>query len=122
MTLSARDRARYARHLLLSEIGEAGQAKLCAARVHPAAGDEGVARTALDYLARAGVQTAEDGVAVALADREQALRVAGDESLVEAARALLGAIAAVDVMRDVVGFGGVGEQPIPSLSVRAEEA
>jgi molybdopterin/thiamine biosynthesis adenylyltransferase/rhodanese-related sulfurtransferase len=52
--LDAWDRQRYARHLLLSEVGEAGQAKLKAASVL-CVGAGGLGSPALMYLAAAGV-------------------------------------------------------------------
>ncbi|ACY16676.1 ThiF family adenylyltransferase [Haliangium ochraceum] len=51
---------RYARHILLPEIGGLGQARLLAARVRVALGqDPGAEQVALAYLAAAGVGTLE---------------------------------------------------------------
>jgi sulfur-carrier protein adenylyltransferase/sulfurtransferase len=52
--LSAQERARYARHLLLPEIGEVGQRRLRAARV-AVVGAGGLGSPVLQYLAAAGV-------------------------------------------------------------------
>ncbi len=54
--LSEEERERYSRHLLLSEIGEAGQEKLKAAKV-AVIGAGGLGCPVLQYLAAAGVGT-----------------------------------------------------------------
>ena len=54
MTLSAEDRERYARHLVIPELGEEGQEKLAAAAVL-VVGTGGLGSPVLSYLAAAGV-------------------------------------------------------------------
>jgi len=69
MTLSPTERERYSRHLLLPEIGEAGQLKLKAARVL-VVGAGGLGSPASLYLAAAGVGT----LGIADHDRVDAVR------------------------------------------------
>ncbi len=78
MALSSRDRVLYARHLLLAEIGSAGQEQLCATLVDvPADVDRETATVALDYLRRAGVKVRSDQTALnagsSVADRDASL-------------------------------------------------
>ena len=107
MALAELDRVRYARHLLLPEIGAGGQERLNAARVRvsPAA-DEGAGAVAREYLARAGVQVAPEGEhLVELPGGEAVLSLAGSPELLEAARALAGALAAVETVKAVLQLG-----------------
>jgi adenylyltransferase/sulfurtransferase len=110
MSLSDTQRARYARHLLLPELGEAGQLRLCAGRVrHGADRDPGALGVARDYLARAGVGEsaavdATDAAEVWL-DVGDPAQLAGRPELLEAARALCGAFAAVEAIKALAGLG-----------------
>lgn len=106
------DKLRYARHLLLAEIGEAGQRRLCAAGFRiGASADPRVAAVAGDYLTRSGMQTLPSGAsdALALPGSEQVACLAGDVALQEAAAALLGAYAAVEAIKACVGAGRAGQ-------------
>ncbi len=112
MALSARDRVLYARHLLLHEIGSAGQERLCQTHVQfPHAGDEAVAAVAADYLARAGLvvgDLARDAAHTEMAEVADSTAVhvlAGEPELVHAAQALLGALSATDVIKRAAGLG-----------------
>ena len=93
MALSDVERRRYARHLLLPEIASSGQERLCASRVRAPVG------VASEYLTRAGVQVAEDG-------RElREIEVESDPLLAEAARALSGALSAVEAVKAILELG-----------------
>ena len=107
-------RRRFARQLLLAEIGEAGQARLCASRVKVADGaDAQAAETARAYLDRAGLQVVDDGealeAAVPSADAIGAL--ARDEEQRPAAAALAGAFAAVEAMKVALSLERPGTLP-----------
>lgn len=96
MPLDEASRLRYARHLALPEVGEAGQEKLLAARVL-VVGAGGLGSPALLYLAAAGVGTlgVADGDAVDASNlQRQVLYAAADagRSKTEAAAARLSAL------------------------------
>jgi len=120
MSLTPTQRARYARHLLLPEIGEAGQERLLASRVRVsgASGAEAVARS---YLERAGVQLGDTGEQLRVASDARLDALAGSPLLLEAARALAGAFAAVETIKSVVGIGHPSELP-EALSLVSEDA
>lgn len=94
--LSPDDRRRYARQVLLPEIGEAGQRALL----------DGRARTESEiaalYLRRAGVTLGDGGVDVTVAPRPSA------PALAEAERFLAGAFGAVEAIKAIVGIGEPG--------------
>lgn len=123
MSLTSTQRARYARHLLLPEIGEQGQLRLLASRVRvPVGADAGALMAARSYLERAGVQVdADSGAPLNLASAQQIEALAGDPLLFEAARALAGAFAAVETIKSVAGIGQPSELP-DELSLASEDA
>ena len=96
--------SRFARHLLLPQIGEAGQRRLLETELR-LEGDAGVVKVAESYLSRAGVRIGE-GAVQSVASSEQVARVAGDAALEPAARALLGALAAVEAIRATLALPG----------------
>jgi hypothetical protein len=100
VALSPSERQRYARHLLLPEIGSSGQERLCAARVRmPDGVDPATMQIASEYLERAGVLVGDEG-------RElQHVEVQADPLLAEAARALGGALSAVEAVKAILGIG-----------------
>jgi hypothetical protein len=107
--LSDADKALYARQILLSELGLAGQARLGAAEVRIAAGtDSRVTAVARDYLTRAGVASgvqrtaALDLPAVSRLDVE---RTAGAGALEDCAAWLLGSFTAVEAIKAAAGVG-----------------
>jgi adenylyltransferase/sulfurtransferase len=127
MGLSDAQRARYARHLLLPELGETGQLRLLAALARPGgAADAGALAVARGYLSRAGLGIATDArdtaVALDIPDGEAVVRLAGAPELVDAARALAGAFAAVEAIKAVAQIGARGELPQEfSLATHASE-
>lgn len=110
--LSPADRQRYARHLLLVEIGEAGQARLRAAPLQlPVDADPRASSVAREYLERAGVgegageRGGTGGTAVPQLNRDAVRVFAGDPQLEHAAAAVLGALHAVEVIKAELGLG-----------------
>lgn len=86
-------------------IGEPAQRALAEERLR-APGDE----TARDYLERAGVVFEQNGAAAQEAGAESADLVA-DPRLADAARALLGAFAAVETIKAATGLGVPAKWP-----------
>jgi hypothetical protein len=121
---------RFARHLLLAEIGEVGQARLCATRARVAAAvDPRVAGVARDYLERAGIivsseieatnSISEAHLEVPVLDAQSVRALAGRVELEEAAAALAGAFAAVETIKHAVGAGTAAALP-PGLCLGGE--
>ena len=104
---------RFARHVLLPEIGEDGQARLEGARVE-LRGDAAAVAVARAYLERAGVTVAAGGRAVDVAPA-----TAGRPELAAAAAFLGGAFAAVEVIKAEVGAGEPAS--LPSLPLTGPE-
>jgi hypothetical protein len=138
MGLSDAQRARYARHLLLPELGETGQLRLLAARARPGgAADAGALAVARGYLSRAGLGIAvearpraleqntdacDTAVALDIPDAAGVARLAGAPELLDAARALAGAFAAVEAIKAAAQIGVRGELPQEfSLAAHAGE-
>jgi hypothetical protein len=104
MGLTARDRARYTRHLLLTQLGDTAQERLLATRVRVgsnANADAGALAVARTYLTRAGVTFSDDENAseLGIATSSEVERLAGRRELLEPARALAGALAAVSAIQ-----------------------
>lgn len=108
----------YVRQLLLPEIGEAGQERLC--RTHVALAPDASTRAvdvAWEYLARAGVPRAEvnagvrDTCSLDVPDAAAVERLAGSALLVDAAATLAGAFAAVEAIKTAVGAGRAANLP-----------
>lgn len=112
MSLDAAARRRYARQLLLGEIGEAGQKRLLDARFRRGVGcDANAFVVAADYLERAGSKLATDGEPVSIPDEEAVRRFAGADALVAPAAAIVGAFAAVEQIKATLGCGEAREFP-----------
>lgn len=124
MGLTDAQRARYARHLLLPELGELGQSRLLASAVRPNQdADPGALEVARSYLSRAGLRLATEaceGAAMTLASSATVARVAGAPELLEAARALAGAFAAVEAIKAAAGIGQQSGLPA-AFSLVSEE-
>ena len=106
--LAPPDQQRFSRHLLLSQIGEAGQLRLCAAQVRACAdADPRAACVAYRYLERAGmrINTEATSQVIALPSAESLHALAGSVELEGAAAALAGAFAAVEAIKHALGVG-----------------
>lgn len=110
--LSVADRQRFARHLLLAEVGEAGQERLCAAAVQLSGDtDPRVTAVARDYLERAGIAVTDGAGSAAQSSPSPALTsadvhaFAGDSALEPAAAAVLGALHAVETIKRELALG-----------------
>ncbi|MFI5307838.1 MAG: hypothetical protein ACHQ53_10820 [Polyangiales bacterium] len=120
--LKPAQKQRYARHLLLPEIGADGQARLCAASVRfPGSADVRASDVARVYLERAGIDVrpadAENAtLARAVPATREVQAIAGAPDLVEAAAALCGALAAVEVIKAELGIGRAAGLPAVVLS------
>ena len=119
MSLDATARRRYARQLLLGEIGEAGQERLLDAsfRREPS-GDADACAVAAEYLRRAGCpETKGDGAPMHAPPTEAVVRFAGKGFLRAPAAAVLGAFAAVEHLKAVLEVGEPQDFP-PDLTLQ----
>ena len=107
MSLDATARRRYARQLLLGEIGQAGQERLFTAGFRrEAEGDADAYAVAAEYLRRAGCpETESGGTSIGAPTTEAVMRFAGSESLRAPAAAVLGAFAAVEHLKQALEIG-----------------
>lgn len=106
--LTDADKATYARQILLSELGVAGQERLGATQVHLASdADPRAAEVARAYLDRAGVGAHADATprTVQVATAERVAQLAGDPALEDCAAWLLGSLAAVEAIKSASGAG-----------------
>ncbi len=110
MSLDAAARRRYARQLLLGEIGEIGQELLLAARFRCSAdGDPYAYAVAAEYLERAGCSADEDGAVLPVPTPAEVMRFAGSPALARPAAAIMGAFTAVEYLKEVVGLAAASE-------------
>lgn len=98
--MDAAERKRWGRQIRLAEVGEAGQARLCATTVTPSSrGDVG--HFEVRYLTGAGVAVSSTGDAPAAGDLEPLLSSLGVHH--SASRDLAeGALRALSVLRSVI--------------------
>ena len=121
MSLDAAARRRFARQLLLGEIGEAGQERLLQAGFRSDLGcDEDAYTAAADYLRRAGCVPDETGEPVLAPDVEAVRQLAGSPALRDAAALIAGSFAAVEHLKEVLGIAAA--RPLPSDLKLSSEA
>ncbi|MBW1761030.1 MAG: hypothetical protein JRE45_06975 [Deltaproteobacteria bacterium] len=110
MNLDAAARRRYARQLLLGEIGEAGQVRLLEAGFRLGAdGDADATAAAVEYLERAGCVADETGALLRVPNPSAVMRFAGSPALREPAAAIMGAFSAVEHLKEVLGIAAARE-------------
>jgi hypothetical protein len=118
--LNERQLRLYSRQVILRELGQAGQAQLCAARVAAAdSSSAGATSVALDYLERAGMQVldapAEGVLPLAVLSADEA-----DPALQACAEWLHGAWAAVETIKQCTGVGSPALAAPPSLTAEVD--
>jgi hypothetical protein len=112
LSLDAAARRRYARQLLVGEIGELGQLRLLDARFRPGAGgDVEATAVAAEYLERAGCAADQSGTELRAPDASAVLRFAGSPAFREPAAAIMGAFSAVEHLKEVLGIAAAREFP-----------
>ena len=125
MTLTDRERVLYARQLLLAEVGPAGQARLFAARAEPASpdADSGALALARDYLTRAGLgrhaEQASKSVPIAVPASASIEGLFEHPEHAPVARALVGALCAVETIKTALELGTPGPT-LPPFSLSEE--
>ena len=121
MSLDATARRRYARQLLIGEIGEAGQLRLLDAGFrHGADGDVDATAVAAEYLERAGCSGDEAGAELRVPNASAVLRFAGSLALREPAAVIIGAFSAVEHLKKVLGIAAARELP-PELTLSSKD-
>ena len=112
MSLDAAARRRYARQLLLGEIGEAGQERLLDACFSPGAdGDADAYAVAAEYLQRAGCSATQSGAVLRVPRTAGVMRFAGSPALAAPAAEIAGAFAAVEHIKEALGIAAARELP-----------
>jgi len=120
LSLDAAARRRYARQLLLGEIGEAGQERLLEAGFRRGAeGDADATAVAAEYLERAGCSADGAGAELRVPDASDVMRFAGSPALREPAAAIMGAFSAVEHLKAVLGIADARELS-PELTLSTE--
>lgn len=104
---------RFARQVLVAEIGEAGQRRIGESSIR-ASGDARASEIANEYLVRAGARIGS-GREVVIEPREVG-RIAGREDLREAAAFLAGSLAAAAALLEVAGASGKPAPAAPCLT------
>ena len=121
MKLDAAARRRYARQLLLGEIGESGQLRLLDAGFRQGSdSDADATAVAVEYLERAGCSADEAGAELRVPDTSAVLRFAGSPALREPAAAIVGAFSAVEHLKEILGVAAARELPI-ELTLSTED-
>jgi hypothetical protein len=112
LSLDAAARRRYARQLLLGEIGDAGQERLLHAGFRRGAGSDADAyAVAEDYLERAGCTVRQDGDELLLPNEDAVMRFACEQELAGTAATIMGAFAAVEHLKATLGLGAARDFP-----------
>ena len=123
--LTERQLRLFSRQVILRELGQAGQAQLCAAGVAAAAsGDAAATSIALDYLQRAGLRVlsadAPDVLPVIVASADEVDETAGEPMLRACAEWLHGAWAAVETIKQCSGVGHPARLAQPPLTAEID--
>ncbi len=121
MSLDSTARRRYARHLLLGEIGEAGQERLLETSFRRGAeGDDEAYAVAAEYLERAGCRADGHGEELQVLDAGSLSSFAGTPALRAPAATVAGAFAAVEHIKRVLGVGSAARFP-PGVTLSGED-